>query len=974
VKGRATRLPRMSGPFNHLVIPRACPAASLIPRPRACAWAALFTIWLGGLPLAWGEPAPARLTVSMLESDGASIQLRLRIPARLEPTIDLTSAPTPASRRLVLAWPGVVALDRPLPDPAARGDGTLQSLTLHASADASQLALLLNRPVQAQLRRVADSWVLRIDPEPAPASAAMTAAAPRTAAPAPPVQSAPDTARTTVSDNAALPAPPQSAPPVRTGRSAVPEQLLLDVIVNGRPLGDVVRAELWPDNTLLLPVESWTEARLTPLAPIRALSDGTPAYAVGAIAGATYAIDRQALNLKITVPPSAFAASTVASELAPVVPPSRPHPGVVLNYDLSASYPGHGSPVAAGAVLEAMAFGAAGNLVTSALVRDGETGRRVERLDTFWRYDMPGRMQTLVLGDTVGVGGGWSRPVRFAGVRLGRDFGMRPGFVTLPQLALSGEAALPSTVDVLVNNARRMSEPVPPGPFELTNVPIVTGAGEINLVVRDLLGQETVMRQSYYASPRLLAPGLSDFSLEGGRMRFGYGEGSRYGDGFAAATLRAGLTRALSGEVRLELQADRRAAGLELTGLLGDWAVAHAALAASRGSSQGTAAQGQLLRLGIERSTPHGGGALEYEYAGAGFAPFGELPGPAAAGRRPRTRLMASVGGPVVGRLSGGISYVRQILWGGDQIALAGASISLPLWQRSSMNLSANKRLDGDRAWRAGFNVSLPLTEGVHLAARADRDNDGRASATLAASHPAPAGSGLGWNVETSTVESQRARGALQYNASMGELTANLVSDAHGRLAARAGARGSLGLLAKLPFASRPIGQGSFAVVEVEGMAGVPIKRSHQVVATTNAHGMAFVPGLLPWQKNQLEIDPDDLPLDAVVGDVVQEITPYPGSGTVVTFKVRRTRQALLVLHQPSGQPVPLGTRVRLLPDGPEFIAGLRGEAWLTDLPAGRARLRVSWPNGGCVLELPPPTLTGAPERIGPLACGKQAQ
>jgi outer membrane usher protein len=179
--------------------------------------------------------------------------------------------------------------------------------------------------------------------------------------------------------------------------------------------------------------------------------------------------------------------------------------------------------------------------------------------------------------------------------------------------------------------------------------------------------------------------------------------------------------------------------------------------------------------------------------------------------------------------------------------------------------------------------------------------------------------------------------------------------------------------MAGLPFASRPIGQGSFAVVEVGGLAGVPIRRSHQLVGTTDARGLAFVPGLLPWQKNLLQIEPDELPLDVEVQDFEQEVVPYAGSGRLVAFKVKRSRQALLVLRQPDGKPVPVGATVRLLPDGPESSAGLRGEVWLADLPAGRVRVRASWPKGGCTLELPASAAPGAPERIGPLTCGKEA-
>ena len=751
-----------------------------------------------------------------------------------------------------------------------------------------------------------------------------------------------------------------------------PEMLLLDVRINNQRLGDVVRFEQWPDGALLLPTEAWAEARLVPLPQDRSLSDGTPAYALNAIPGATYRIDRQNLSLEINAPASAFVGSTLALEGAQAMPPPRPQPGVMLNYDLSLARGGSGTPLTSGALLEAVAFSRFGNLVNSALVRDDGGRRSATRLDTFWRYDLPHRLETLVVGDTVGVAGGWSRPARYAGVRWGRDFGMRPGFVTLPQLSLNGEAALPSTVEVLVNNTRRLSQPLPSGPFELNNVPIVTGAGEVNLVVRDLLGRETVVRQSYYASPRLLAPGLSDFSFEAGLLRTGYGESSSYRDGFGAATWRQGLSRSLTGEGRMELQAERRAAGVELAGLLGDWAVGRVALAASSSSTHG-AERGHLLRLGVERSTPRGGGALQYEHASRGFAPFGEAAGPLAGTQRARDRLLASLGGPVWGPISGGLSYVSQTRWDGDRVKTAGMSLSLPLWQRANLSVSMTKRLDGDGAWRAGLSVSLPLDNGISTSTRVETASGSPATGTVSASRNPPAGPGLGWRVEGSSRESQRARGGLQYNTSQAQLAADMVSDAKGEVAVRAGARGTLGLLAGLPFMSRAVGQGSFAVVDAGGLAGVPVMRSHQVVAVTDSRGLAFVPGLLPWQQNRIEIDPVDLPLDVEIGNMVQQVTPYPGSGSVVVFAVRRTRQALVVLHQPNGAPVPAGTRVRLLPGGPEFIAGRRGEVWLTDLAAELQPLRVRWPGGGCELELRVPAADGAlPEKLGPLACTKE--
>ena len=761
-----------------------------------------------------------------------------------------------------------------------------------------------------------------------------------------------------------------SSPRAAAGRLQ-PDMLLLDVTVNGQRQPDVARAEQYPDGTLLLAAGAWSDARLLPLAQSRPLSDGTPGYALDAVVGASYRVNRQNLSLDITAPATAFVASTLGLQGAAAAPPVRPPPGVLLNYDASLQRDASGGAITGGATLEAVAFTGVGNFVSSALVRDDGKTRTFQRLDTFWRYDIPERLEVLVIGDTVGTGGGWSRPARYGGVRWGRDFELNPAFVTRPQISLNGEAALPSTVEVLVNNARRISQSVQPGPFELTNVPTVTGAGELNLVVRDLLGRETVIQQSYYASPRLLAPGLTDFSLEGGKLRTGYSQDSRYGSTFGAATWRQGLTPGLTGEARLELQASRRAAGVELAGLLGQWGVGRLALAASSGNTQGLQEQGQLLQAGIERSTPNGGGAVQYEYTSRGFAPFGEGVGISVAGQRSRERLLATIGGNIWGRISGGLSYVSQSRWDGEQVRSLGLSASTPVGTRANVSLSLNKRLDGDHAWRAGVTVSVPLDDGINTAARLNRANDGKLSATATASRNAPAGPGLGWSVEASSQESQRARASLQYNTSQTELALDANSNANGQVALRGGARGTLGMMAGVPFASRPIGQGSFALVEVEGLAGVPIKRSNQVVAQTDSRGLAFVPGLLPWQQNQIEIDPMDLPLDTEIGETVRQLTPFAGSGAVVKFAVRRTRQALVILQQPDGTPVPVGALVRLLPDGAEFTTGRRGEVWMTDLAAEKQRLRVTWASGSCELDMVVPASDGTPAKIGPLACGK---
>jgi outer membrane usher protein len=232
-----------------------------------------------------------------------------------------------------------------------------------------------------------------------------------------------------------------------------------------------------------------------------------------------------------------------------------------------------------------------------------------------------------------------------------------------------------------------------------------------------------------------------------------------------------------------------------------------------------------------------------------------------------------------------------------------------------------------------------------------------------------PGGPGWGWKLGASDDPSRRAQAAAAYNGNHGQYSVEAAWH-RGDADLRLGASGAIGWLHGLAFATRRIDQGAFAVVHVADVANVPISLSNQVVAVTNANGLALVPRLLPYQVNQLTIYPDELPLDVEIRAVKESTVPYARSGVLVNFPVRRTRAALVVLHDRNGDPVPAGAKVVLLPGKLETVVFLRGETYLTDLEDDNW-IDVQWEGGGCSIALPlvPCTIGAEALRIGPLTC-----
>ncbi len=98
-------------------------------------------------------------------------------------------------------------------------------------------------------------------------------------------------------------------------------------------------------------------------------------------------------------------------------------------------------------------FGGAG----SAQERD-----RTVRLESRWRYSWPERAQSLTVGDTYTAALGWTRATQIGGLRWSRNFALTPYALTSPLANYTGEATLPSTVELFVNGLRQSSSTVPP--------------------------------------------------------------------------------------------------------------------------------------------------------------------------------------------------------------------------------------------------------------------------------------------------------------------------------------------------------------------------------------------------------------------------------------------------------------------------------------------------------------------------------
>ena len=749
---------------------------------------------------------------------------------------------------------------------------------------------------------------------------------------------------------------PQQKPLAMDIASAQPVLLLYAVRVNGQDFGEPRLLRL-PDGRLLarrVDLEEW-RLRIPDVKPM--LFRGEEHYPLDAFEGIAYRLNEARQELSLEIAPQYFTATVVEGTPSRFAPPVPPGIGGFGNYDLF--YNATNDAKRLDGLFEAGLFSRLGVGVGSFLVQEIGAQSRLVRLDTTWTRDFPGETKTLTLGDTAGASGVWGRPVRFGGLRYGSNFATNPGFVTFPLPALKGEAALPTTTELYVDGILRQSSTVPPGPFRITNVPVVTGQGEVRLVVRDLLGREQVISQPYYATSRLLREGLTDESNEIGMVRNNFGIRSNdYGRFMAVAQRRRGFSDSVTGDVRAELLRDQQTVGAGGSVAFTSIGVFTGAGALSH-SDQGS---GALVLSAFERQTRGVSFGLSSQWTSAGFVQLGLQPGQLA----PLRVMSGNIGVSPGGYGSLGLSYVRQDNRDRPSSEIVSGSYSLTIAKSAALIVAAFRTLTGERTQALAITLSLGF--GERSSASVNYSAQPKANQILLqVQENLPAGSGAGYRMLAGTgTQGDREEASLAMQSDTGTYVVE-AGRASNVSTYRASAGGGVALLDGRAFWSRRLID-SFGVAQVPGFGNVAVYVNNQIVGRTNTDGYAMLPHLLPYQANPVRIEAGDLPIDVQIDAAQLDAVPYFRSGMLLKFPVQRSNGALLILLLEDGAPAPVGSVVKAIGRDGEFPVAQRGEVYVTGLTE-KNRLRITWREQSCELDVELGKDLPPLPKLGPFTC-----
>jgi outer membrane usher protein len=748
-------------------------------------------------------------------------------------------------------------------------------------------------------------------------------------------------------------------------------QAILQWSVNGVERGEVVALLRGAD--VLVRVADLEQAGVRAFAGRRESVTGAAYVSLASLAPAvTFEVDERALTLRLTAAP-ALLTTTVQDFLQ-----SRPS-GLLYTDDTTAFL----NSSVSGIDFERYTWTGEGGLSIRNTLLYGTAFRDelgvLSRGITTFTVDDRARLVRYLVGDRFDSTGPLGGGALIGGLSVSREFSLDPYFVRFPTVGLSGAVFTRSTAEIYVNGQLLRRETLPPGPFELRNLPAPVGSGTAEVILRDAFGRQQVITEPFYFTSTLLRAGIQEWSYDAGFKRDNQATGlGEYGAWAVLARHRVGITDDLSMGARLELAADLVSGGPLVTARL-------------------PLGEMEISVAGSRADTEDGWAAsLAYNYASRPFSLGWALRALSdhyvttslrAPEDRPRLEATALVGFPITSRSTVTLQYTHTAFRDADPQERVSGAVSVRLTSRANLFVTASHatqpRVKPETTVFTGLTYYLGNNTTATASHEAGRHHH---TSALEVQRSLPLGEGFGYRARAvraeqdlpqvdgrsggSTVDYQGLAQA-QYQGRYGfyEATYERMGDRNATTLTAAAGIVAIGGGVHL---TRPVEDG-FALIHVPGVAGVRGTLNNQEVGRTDSRGKLLVPTLLPYYGNRLGITHEDIPIDYSIGVTERTVGPPVKGGSVVTFPARRVQAFIgaLVVEREGRTVTPAYGQLTVTAGAETFESpiGRDGEFYLENLPRGRHPAMIDHKEARCEFTLEAPVSPASLVDVGTVRC-----
>lgn len=760
--------------------------------------------------------------------------------------------------------------------------------------------------------------------------------------------------------------------------------LWLEIVINGKPTGEVIPVE-YQNKNYWLTAEQLDQVGLSMLK-----KDNLETIAIDKVADIHVNYNSELQQLHIDLPSSWLPQQHIVINRTSYLPiPPQSSLGALFNYDFYYTSPEQ-KEAADNLSLwtEQRIFDGFGIISNTGIYHKSFNGNSSNRLnnrylrfDTYWRYSDPERMLSYRFGDVITDALPWTTATRIGGFQIARNFSTRPDLITYPLPQFAGDAAVPSTVDLYINNYKMDTQAINPGPFTIETQPYINGAGNATIVTTDALGRQVSTSAPFYVASSLLREGLTDYSLSLGVMRQNYGlKSADYSNIAVNSLIRYGATNWLTLEGKLEGAQHLVSTGVGANMRVANWGVVNLAVSGSRTSDKAwhknsrdrqayynpitgvfdytnhyysnpdTSNRGNQLAVGYSYNNNVISINAQRIIRSKGYADLSNYRTNYLLSRR-QDQLTTSLGLGRFGTLGAGYFAIRHPRAG--ETKLLNVSWNTSIWRNLNIYASINKEIS-NRGISAQIMLTMPLDDWGTASISSSRDINNQWVTRTNWSRTAPLNGGLGWNLaiaEGNDKVDKYRQADITWRSDYFETRAGMYGnkDNYTRWGE---VTGSIVAMGGDLYATNTI-YDAFALVSTNGFADVPVFYENQLIGKTNNKGKLLVPTITSWYPTKLSIDPLDLPAEVEIPATMRELSVREQSGLMVEFKIKQINSINFIVIDNNNKHLPRGSLIKTQDDNTSWV-GWDGAVWMQNIETPN-KLNITLADTGkhCSINLP---------------------
>jgi outer membrane usher protein len=563
------------------------------------------------------------------------------------------------------------------------------------------------------------------------------------------------------------------------------------------------------------------------------------------------------------------------------------------------------------------------------------------RLTSELVYDSRSSLQRAIAGDFFASSNDLGSSLNMGGLSFQKVYRIDPYFIKQPLFNTTGLVSAPSEADVYINGMLIRREKLSPGEFELKNLSSYSGAGNVQVVIRDPFGREERLSYPFYFTDIVLKQGLHEYSYNIGFLRNNFGtESLSYGKPVFSLFHRYGLTDDVSVGVTAE------GAGRLIN--LGP----QASLSSNKFGLLSVSMAGSYDRV-------RGGGvaaSISHIYQGPRFGAMLLLKGYS----RGYATIDNTISGPLIkyeagagisygsrGFGSASLDYTKTENYNAPDRTVISATYSVGIFRDSSVYLSLSHIRDNGVTDNQVFGGLTYYPWKDASASASFVKSRGSDTETVQLQENPPFREGLGYRATVSRASGQPETAYtidpyLQYNSPYGIFTGEYTSrlgKSGNNSTYELTAAGGLVYVGGTAGISQPVAD-SFGVIKVGDLKGVKVYNNNQEIGETDSSGKVIVTNLNSYYDNQISVGNQRIPINYSLPEMGKTVSPALRSGSVIEFKASRIQgvTGFLKIRSKGDLKAVEFYEVRMMAEGREitFPTGRNGEFYLENIKPGR--------------------------------------